>query len=107
MHLHVVSRHSMLAPGRTCSFRLQNGRGGTDSQGFPQLDALMYDPDLPKGKRFTAVAARTNIMRPYHGNGCIVSDGTVLVIGSDGSFNTLPGVVRGNALLDWLVVAPG
>lgn len=45
----------------TCA---QNGFAGFLASSYPQLSAIIYDPDLPAGTRFTAVAARTNIMRP-------------------------------------------
>lgn len=77
---------------------MKNGQAGPWTAGYPQLTAIMYDPDLPLGSRFTAVAARTNIMRPYHGCACLVIDGTVLVIGSDASFADLPGAGAGSGV---------
>lgn len=43
---------------------MQNGFAGFLGGSYPQVSAIVYDPELPAGTRFTAVAARTNIMRP-------------------------------------------
>lgn len=48
----------------------------------PNLNALLYDPAKPLGRRFT-VAANTTIARMYHSEAITLLDGRVLVSGSN------------------------
>ncbi|KAK1834732.1 putative fungistatic metabolite [Podospora conica] len=48
----------------------------------PNLNALLYDPARPLGRRFT-VAANTTIARMYHSEAVTLLDGRVLVSGSN------------------------
>ncbi|KAK4158470.1 putative fungistatic metabolite [Chaetomidium leptoderma] len=48
----------------------------------PNLNALLYDPEKPLGKRIT-VAANTTIARMYHSEAITLLDGRVLISGSN------------------------
>jgi hypothetical protein len=48
----------------------------------PNLNALLYDPTKPLGRRFT-VAANTTIARMYHSEAITLLDGRVLISGSN------------------------
>jgi len=48
----------------------------------PTLEALMYDPSLPLGKRFTTGPSST-VARLYHSVTLLLLDGTLMVAGSD------------------------
>ncbi|KAJ9641404.1 hypothetical protein H2199_005374 [Coniosporium tulheliwenetii] len=57
------------------------------AQGFgiatdPTLDALLYDPSQPLGRRWTT-GARSEIPRLYHSVALLLLDGTVMVTGSN------------------------
>lgn len=60
----------------------QKGRGGFGLADNANLNAVMYDPEQPLGHRMT-VLANTTIARLYHSEGILLSDGKVLVSGSD------------------------
>ncbi|KAK8133479.1 glyoxal oxidase N-terminus-domain-containing protein [Apiospora sp. TS-2023a] len=60
-----------------------NGRAGFGLQGDPpNLSAVLYDPTKPLGSRMT-VWANTTIPRLYHSEAVLMSDGRILVSGSD------------------------
>ena len=59
-----------------------NGRAGFGLQRDPNLSAVMYDPTKPVGARMT-VLANTTIPRLYHSEAVLMSDGRILVSGSD------------------------
>lgn len=57
------------------------------AQGFglgadPAYEALIYDPSLPLGQRFT-VGGTTTIARLYHSAALLLLDGTLMVVGSN------------------------
>ncbi|KAM6513611.1 hypothetical protein FALCPG4_015995 [Fusarium falciforme] len=58
------------------------GRGGFGLADDPNYNAVMYDPEQPLGQRMT-VLANTTIARLYHSEGILLSDGKVLISGSD------------------------
>lgn len=58
------------------------GRGGFGLADNSNLNAVMYDPEQPLGHRMT-VLANTTIARMYHSEGVLLSDGKVLISGSD------------------------
>ncbi|KAF5021880.1 hypothetical protein F66182_6071 [Fusarium sp. NRRL 66182] len=60
----------------------QVGRGGFGLANRANLNAVMYDPEQPLGQRMT-VLANTTIARMYHSEAVLLSDGKVLVSGSD------------------------
>jgi hypothetical protein len=60
----------------------QVGRGGFGLADNANLNAVMYDPSEPLGHRMT-VLANTTIARLYHSETVLLSDGKVLVSGSD------------------------
>ncbi|KAL2210725.1 hypothetical protein CC79DRAFT_527896 [Sarocladium strictum] len=60
----------------------QVGRGGFGLADDENLNAVMYDPEQPIGSRMT-VLANTTIARLYHSEGVLLSDGKVLISGSD------------------------
>ncbi|KAF5007753.1 hypothetical protein FDECE_5925 [Fusarium decemcellulare] len=60
----------------------QVGRGGFGLADNANLNAVMYDPEQPLGQRMT-VLANTTIARMYHSEGVLLSDGKVLISGSD------------------------
>lgn len=59
-----------------------NGRAGFGLQGEPNLSAVLYDPTKPLGARMT-MWANTTIPRLYHSEAVLMSDGRILVSGSD------------------------
>ncbi|KAF2823430.1 DUF1929-domain-containing protein [Ophiobolus disseminans] len=57
------------------------------AQGFgvaenPSLEVLLYDPNQPKGKRFTT-GPKSTIARMYHSVALLLLDGTLLISGSN------------------------
>ena len=57
------------------------------AQGFgvaedPALEVLLYDPEQPKGKRFTT-GPKSTIARLYHSVALLLLDGTLLISGSN------------------------
>ncbi|KAK5663389.1 hypothetical protein OQA88_3817 [Cercophora sp. LCS_1] len=59
-----------------------HGVAGFGLANDPNLNALLYDPEKPLGKRFT-VAANTTIARMYHSEAITLLDGRVLISGSN------------------------
>ena len=79
----VMVEGTLLPDGRVL---LLNG-ASQGAQGFgiadqPTLDALIYNPIEPLGRRFT-VAGRSEIPRLYHSVALLLLDGSVLVAGSN------------------------
>ena len=60
----------------------QHGVAGFGLANQPNLNALLYDPEKPLGRRFT-VAANTTIARMYHSEAITLLDGRVLISGSN------------------------
>ncbi|KNG47370.1 carbohydrate-binding module family 18 protein [Stemphylium lycopersici] len=61
--------------------------GQEGAQGFgvardPALEVLLYDPNQPKGKRFTT-GPKSTIARLYHSVALLLLDGTLLITGSN------------------------
>jgi hypothetical protein len=61
--------------------------GSRGAQGFglmrePALEALLYDPDLPHGERWSTLASST-IPRLYHSVAVLLLDGRLLIAGSN------------------------
>jgi hypothetical protein len=61
--------------------------GQEGAQGFgvaqdPALEVLLYDPNQPKGKRFTT-GPKSTIARLYHSVALLLLDGTLLISGSN------------------------
>ncbi|CAG8975951.1 hypothetical protein HYALB_00007082 [Hymenoscyphus albidus] len=61
--------------------------GNRGAQGFgimkdPTLDALLYEPNKPKGQRFSTLAT-SEIPRLYHSVALLLLDGTLMVTGSN------------------------
>ncbi|UJO20415.1 WSC domain-containing protein [Fulvia fulva] len=48
----------------------------------PNLNAVLYDPTKPRGRRMT-VMANTTIARLYHSESVLLDDGRVMITGSD------------------------
>jgi hypothetical protein len=60
----------------------QRGQAGFALADFPNLNAVLYDPQQPVGSRFT-VMANTTVARMYHSESILLNDGRVLISGSD------------------------
>ncbi|KAF1838726.1 DUF1929-domain-containing protein [Decorospora gaudefroyi] len=60
----------------------QEGAQGFEVAQNPALDVLLYDPNQPKGKRFTT-GPKSNIPRLYHSVALLLLDGTLLISGSN------------------------
>jgi len=60
----------------------QQGTAGFGLGRNPNLNAVLYDPTKPVGARMT-VMANTTVARLYHSEAILLSDGRVLVSGSD------------------------
>ncbi|SCO42989.1 related to glyoxal oxidase precursor [Fusarium fujikuroi] len=60
----------------------QVGRGGFGLADNSNLNAVMYNPEEPLGQRMT-VLANTTIARMYHSEAVLLSNGKILVSGSD------------------------
>ena len=60
----------------------QQGKAGFGSATQPNLNAVLYDPTLPFGNRFSILNS-TTIARMYHSEATLLPDGRVLVSGSD------------------------
>ncbi|KAM3531200.1 hypothetical protein NHJ13051_000964 [Beauveria bassiana] len=77
---------SCMAPLPDGTFLILNGaHHGVAGFGLgvdPNLNALMYDPRKPLGRRIT-VMANTTVARMYHSEAITLLDGRVLVSGSD------------------------
>ncbi|KAF7193724.1 WSC domain-containing protein [Pseudocercospora fuligena] len=64
----------------------------------PNLNAVLYDPSKPVGKRMT-VMANTTIARLYHSEAVLLDDGRVLVSGSDPEDNVHPQEYRNEVFI--------
>lgn len=58
------------------------GNGGDSRANDPSLWAQLYQPDLPRGSRYTTLAA-SQVPRLYHSVAALTTNGTVLVSGCD------------------------
>jgi len=58
------------------------GLAGFAAATDPNLNAILYDPSLPAGSRFSILGS-TTIPRMYHSEAMLLPDGRVLVSGSD------------------------
>ena len=75
------------------TFLILNGaHQGTAGFGLatsPNLNALLYDPSLPVGSRFS-IMNNTTVARLYHSEAILLQDGRVMVSGSDPQDNVHP-----------------
>jgi hypothetical protein len=82
-----------IAPLPDGTYLLLNGaHKGTAGFGLaenPNLNAVLYDPAKPVGRRMS-VMANTTVARMYHSEAITLLDGRVLVSGSDPEDNTHP-----------------
>ncbi|KAF1842338.1 carbohydrate-binding module family 18 [Cucurbitaria berberidis CBS 394.84] len=60
----------------------QEGAQGFGVAKDPALEVLLYDPNQPKGKRFTT-GPKSTIARLYHSVALLLLDGTLLISGSN------------------------
>lgn len=60
----------------------QEGAQGFGVAQDPALEVLLYDPEQPKGKRFTT-GPKSTIPRLYHSVALLLLDGTLLISGSN------------------------
>lgn len=60
----------------------QEGAQGFGVAQDPALEVLLYDPNQPKGKRFTT-GPKSTIARLYHSVALLLLDGTLLISGSN------------------------
>ena len=60
----------------------QEGAQGFGVAQDPSLEVLLYDPNQPKGKRFTT-GPKSTIARLYHSVALLLLDGTLLISGSN------------------------
>ena len=60
----------------------QQGVAGFQLGSDPNLDALLYDPTQPLGRRISKLGS-TIVARMYHSEAILLQDGRVLVSGSD------------------------
>jgi len=67
----------------------QQGKAGFGSATQPNLNAVLYDPTLPAGTRFSILNS-TTIPRMYHSEATLLPDGRVLISGSDPLDNRFP-----------------
>ncbi len=71
----------------------QQGLAGFAAATDPNLNALLYDPSLPVGSRFSILDSST-IARMYHSEATLLPDGRVLISGSDPEHKWRNGTVR-------------
>jgi hypothetical protein len=71
----------------------QQGIGGFQLASDPNLSALLYDPSLPVGSRFS-ILGNTTLARMYHSEATLIPDGRVLISGSDPQTSGLPEELR-------------
>ncbi|EME81961.1 uncharacterized protein MYCFIDRAFT_165158 [Pseudocercospora fijiensis CIRAD86] len=64
----------------------------------PNLNAVLYDPSKPVGKRMT-VMANTTVARLYHSEAVLLDDGRVLISGSDPEDNANPQEYRNEVFI--------
>ncbi|CCA72580.1 related to glyoxal oxidase precursor [Serendipita indica DSM 11827] len=67
----------------------QQGVAGFGLAVKPNLQAQIYDPSQPRGKRFSILGS-TSVARLYHSEAILLHDGRILVTGSDPQDNTNP-----------------
>jgi len=60
----------------------QQGQAGFAAATEPNLNAVLYDPSLPAGTRFSTLG-KTTIPRMYHSEATLLPDGRVLISGSN------------------------
>ena len=60
----------------------KQGKAGFASATLPNLNAVLYDPSLPIGSRFS-IFNSTTIARMYHSEATLLPDGRVIISGSD------------------------
>src|SRR5260221_2282675 len=59
-----------------------HGLAGFAAATKPNLNAVLYNPSLPAGSRFSILGS-TTIARMYHSEATLLPDGRVLISGSD------------------------
>lgn len=67
----------------------QQGQAGFASATEPNLNAVLYDPSLPIGTRFSILGS-TIVPRMYHSEATLLPDGRVIISGSDPQDNRFP-----------------
>jgi hypothetical protein len=67
----------------------QQGQAGFASATQPNLNAVLYDPSLPIGTRFSILGS-TIVPRMYHSEATLLPDGRVIISGSDPQDNRFP-----------------
>lgn len=60
----------------------QQGTAGFASATEPNLNAILYNPTLAVGTRFSILSS-TTIARMYHSEATLLPDGRVIITGSD------------------------
>lgn len=60
----------------------QEGVAGFGLASDPNLNAVLYDPTLPIGQRFS-ILGNTIVPRLYHSEATLLPDGRVMISGSD------------------------
>lgn len=73
---------------------LINPDNGYNYAAEPNLRAFIYDPEAPRGRRYTEFA-QTKIMRLYHATACLHITGEVLVTGCETCDGSVGGQVSG------------
>jgi hypothetical protein len=71
----------------------QQGKAGFAAATEPNLNAVLYDPSLPAGSRFSILGGTTN-PRKYHSEGTLLPDGRVLISGSNPQDSRFPDEYR-------------
>ena len=71
----------------------QKGVAGFNLASVPNLSALLYDPSQPINSRISILNS-TTIARMYHSEAILLTDGTVLISGSDPETPHLPEELR-------------
>lgn len=78
---------------------LINPENGYNYAAEPNMHAFIYDPEAPKGRRYTEFA-QTNIMRLYHSTACLHITGEVLITGCETCDGSVGGQLYGVDLSD-------
>jgi hypothetical protein len=65
------------------------GQAGFGAASDPNMNAVLYDPSLPAGTRFSILGSST-IARMYHSEATLLPDGRVLISGSDPQDSRFP-----------------
>ena len=66
-----------------------HGLAGFAAATDPNLNAVLYNPSLPAGTRFS-ILGNTTIARMYHSEATLLPDGRVIISGSDPQDKNFP-----------------